>query len=115
MNNNAMTAPEVTEPMMPFPIIVNEFKKEIVSVIQRYAQKGVPFCVINDIVADFSRQCTESANTELTECNNRYNKALEDYSNYIREQEKPHEEYQQAELDLDALSSDGESDANGQN
>ena len=90
---------EIKEPQVPFPVLYNEFKREIVGIVQRYAQKGIPYCCISESMNDFARQCTESANTELNEYSSVYNKALEDYANNIRSQEQQKEEYKQLSID----------------
>jgi hypothetical protein len=78
---------EIKEPNVPFPMLYNDFKKEIISVVQRFVQKGVPYCCISEAMGEFARQCAESSNIELNEYSARYNQALEAYSNAIREQE----------------------------
>lgn len=96
---------DVQEPSVPFPMLYNEFKREIVNAIQQYVSRGIPYCCISEIMNDFARQCVESANVELNEMSNRYNKALEDYSNYIRQQDASNNEYKQQEF---VVSPDGE-------
>lgn len=110
-----MNYDEINEPQMPFPVLYNSFKREIVGVIQHYIQKGIPYCCISESMNDFARQCAESSSIELNDFNARYNKALEEYANYIREQEhqETKEEYSQLSFDdfpteQEGVSADGQ-------
>lgn len=78
-----MSLIDVREPQKPFPLLYNEFKRDIVSTIQNYVQKGVPYCCISEAMNEFSRQCAENTNLEFSEASSAYDRALQEYADAV--------------------------------
>lgn len=83
-----MNYKEVREPQKPFPLLYNEFKKDIVATIQNYVQKGVPYCCVSEAMNDFARQCAENSNLEYNDSLVTYDNALKQYADYVTKFEK---------------------------
>lgn len=74
---------EVGMPQRPFQLLYADLKRELINAVQDSLQKGLPSCVVNDIVADVSRQCVAVSDRDYQDAIQQYDIALNRYNAYL--------------------------------